>query len=201
MLGYFLGDPPGEAFRDHLGGIQESRRERNQRLAAQLQSLGLDVTAEEAEALGHSQTGRPHFARVMVRKGHVANVREAFDRYLDESAPAFVARKDASVEDVLRWIRKAGGISSWAHPARFFRDRDLAVDETVGELAVKGLGAVEVFHSDHEPSETHRLKMTAERLGLGVTGGSDFHNPETARVQLGGLKIPDSLLEELRARA
>lgn len=201
VLGYFLGDPPGEEFRDHLGCIQKSRRERNHRLAAKLQSLGLDVTAEEAEALGHSQTGRPHFARILMRKGYVADVRQAFDRYLDESAPAFVARKDASADNALRWIREAGGISSWAHPARFFRDRELAVDETVAELAAKGLHAVEAFHGDHEPSETNLLKTVAERLDLGVTGGSDFHNPETARVQLGGLKLPNSLLEDLRGRA
>lgn len=200
VLGYFLGDPPGAQFRDHLGCIQKSRQERNHRLAAKLQSLGLDVTAEEAEALGLSQTGRPHFARVLMRKGYVADIRQAFDRYLDESAPAFVARKDASADNVLRWIREAGGISSWAHPARFFRDRKLAVDDTVAELAAKGLNALEAFHSDHEASETHLLKAIAERMDLGVTGGSDFHNPETARVQLGGLRLPNYLLEQLRGR-
>lgn len=201
VLGYFLGDPPGEQFRDHLGCIQKSRQERNHRLAAKLQSLGLDVSAEEAEALGHSQTGRPHFARILMRKGYVADIRQAFDRYLDESAPAFVARKDASTDNVLRWIHEAGGISSWAHPARFFRGTELAADEAVAELAVKGLNAVEAFHSDHDASEANLLKTIAERLDLGVTGGSDFHNPETARVQLGGLRLPDSLLEDLRGRA
>lgn len=201
VLGYFLGDPPGEDFRNHLGCIQKSRQERNHRLAAKLQSLGLDVSTEEAEALGHSQTGRPHFARILMRKGYVTDIRQAFDRYLDESAPAFVARKDASADNVLRWMREAGGISSWAHPARFFRDRDLAADEVVAELAAKGLNAVEVFHTDHNASEANLLKTVAERLDLGVTGGSDFHNPETARVQLGGLRLPDSLLEELYSRA
>jgi hypothetical protein len=77
----------------------------------------------------------------------------------------------------------------------------LAAQGTVAELASKGLDAVEAFHSDHDASEAHSLKTTAERLGLGVTGGSDFHNPETARIQLGGLKLPNSLLEELRGRA
>ena len=201
VLGYFLGDPPGQHFRDHLGCIQKSRQERNHRLAEKLQSLGLDVSAEEAEALGLSQTGRPHFARILMRKGYVTDIRQAFDRYLDESAPAFVARKDASADNVLRWIREAGGISSWAHPARFFRDRELAADAAVAELAAKGLSAVEAFHSDHDVAEASLLKTIAERLDLGVTGGSDFHNPETARLQLGGLRLPDSLLEDLRSRA
>ncbi|MDA1312107.1 MAG: PHP domain-containing protein [Acidobacteria bacterium] len=200
VLGYFLGAAPGATFRGHLDCIQQSRRERNRRLAAKLQSLGLEVTAEEAEALGHGQTGRPHFARVLVQKGYVPSVREAFNTYLDERAPGFVARRDASAENVLRWIAEAGGLSSWAHPGRFLRDSGYGSVASVKELAAKGLKAVEVFHADHDAGERQSLRAAADKAGLAVTGGSDFHNPDTARVPLGGLKLPDSLLEHLRDR-
>jgi hypothetical protein len=200
VLGYFLGAAPTATFRRHLDCIQQSRRERNRRLATKLQGLGLEITAAQAEALGSGQTGRPHFARVLVEKGYVRDVREAFDKYLDERAAGFVPRRDASVEKVLGWIEEAGGISSWAHPGRFLRDSGYGSVASVGELASKGLKAVEVFHSDHDAAERQSLQAAADSARLAVTGGSDFHNPATARVPLGGLKLPDSLLERLRER-
>ena len=133
VLGYFLERPPGEQFRAHLSCLQKARRERNQRLTKRLQQLGLSVHLEEAEALGRSQTGRPHFAQLLVRKGYASGMREAFDRYLDERAPGYVERRDASLENVLRWIREAGGVSSWAHPARFIREGDPPVEELFRE--------------------------------------------------------------------
>jgi len=200
VLGYFLGSSPGETFRGHLDSIQQSRRDRNRRLEAKLQGLGLDVTLEEAETLGRGQTGRPHFAQVLVQKKYASGIREAFDHYLDESAPGFVARRDASVDNVLRWIEEADGISSWAHPGRFLRDSGYGAVSTVKELASKGLGAVEVFHGDHDAAERQSLREAARQAEIGITGGSDFHNPDTARVPLGGLQLPDSLLAGLRDR-
>ncbi len=200
ILGYFLGDRPTTSFRGHLARIQQSRQDRNRRLAVKLKGLGLDVTAEEAEAWGRGQTGRPHFARVLVEKGYVASTRAAFDAYLDERAPGFVPRRDASAEEVLGWIEEAGGISSWAHPGRFLRDSGYGSVAAVGELAAMGLRAVEVFHGDHDAGERQSLQAAADNARLAVTGGSDFHDPDTARVPLGGLKLPDSLLDRLRDR-
>jgi 3',5'-nucleoside bisphosphate phosphatase len=199
ILGYFLEHPPGEEFRGHLSCLQKARRERNQRLAKRLQQLGLSVRLEEAEALGRSQTGRPHFARLLVRKGYASGVRDAFDRYLDERAPGYVERRDASLENVLRWIREADGLSSWAHPARFIREGDPPAEEMFRELAAAGLAAVEAFHSDHSPEDAERFRRIAEGLHLGITGGSDFHGPNRTRAVLGSLNLPDSLLDNLRS--
>jgi predicted metal-dependent phosphoesterase TrpH len=186
-------------FRDHLVGLQESRKERNRRLTKKLQELGLDVSLDEAEALGQGQTGRPHFARVLVEKGYVMDTREAFDRYLDESAPGYVERCDPSVESVLQSIREGGGLSSWAHPGRFLREAGVAVETLLGELAGKGLNAVEAYHTDHTPQEAERLRSVAQKLGLGVTGGSDFHGDTKPHVKLGSLHLPLALLDTLRS--
>ncbi len=199
ILGYFLEHPADVSFRDHLSCLQEARRERNGRLAKRLQQLGLSVGLEEAERLGRFQTGRPHFARLLVNKGYVANIREAFDRYLDESAPGYVERRDPSIEKVLRWIRESGGVSSWAHPARFIRKAALPAEDLFRELAAKGLNAIEVYHSDHLAEEESRFLALAKELELGVSGGSDFHGPGQSRARLGSLHLPDALLEDLKA--
>ena len=199
ILGYFLEAPPGEIFRGHLACLQKARRERNGRLSKRLKELGFDVPLEEAEKLGRSQTGRPHFAQAMVAKGYVGSVREAFDSYLDEAAPGYVERRDASPENVLRWIREADGISSWAHPLRFIRESGQAPAEVFREMARKGLSAVEVYHCDHAPPDSRRLLEAANQLGLAVTGGSDFHGPEKSKLEVGRLDLPMSLLDDLRA--
>ena len=124
LLGYFLDSAPTPEFRDHLPCLKKSRRMRNERLAEKLASLGLEVTLEEAESLGAGQTGRPHFAQLLINKGYVADAREAFRRYLEESAAAFVPRREPTVQNALLWIRRAGGISSWAHPARMIDRSD-----------------------------------------------------------------------------
>ncbi len=198
VLGYFLDQPPGKAFREHLDCVQQGRRERNQRLTARLRELGLSIRLEDAEALGRAQTGRPHFAQVLVNKGYVPNYREAFDRYLDESQPGYVERRDPSVENVLRWIREAGGLSSWAHPMRFVEQEGRPAEELFSELAEKGLDAVEAFHGDHTPEQRELLYRAAVSVGLKVTGGSDFHGEEKSKTPLGALNLPLSLLANLR---
>ena len=198
VLAYFLENPPDTTFRGHLVSVQQNRRERNQRLTERLRQLGLSVRLEDAEALGRAQTGRPHFAQVLVNKGYVSSYREAFDRYLDESQAGYVERQDPSVDEVLEWIREAGGTSSWAHSARFVDADSQSAEELFQELKDKGLNAIEVYHADHSPQQAEELLSVARKLDLGVTGGSDFHGGEKSAAALGSLNLPMSLLDDLR---
>jgi hypothetical protein len=199
LLGYFLeGGAPAE-FRNWVLDLQASRRERNLRLVARLRELGFDITLEEAEARGRGMTGRPHFAEIMVEKGYVANLRQAFDDYLDESAKGYVWRREPQFSEGVAHIRAAGGIASLAHPVRVNGD----VAALMPELCDAGLNAIEAYHSDHGPEETRLYLELARRYGLLATGGSDFHGTVKPDVKLGtgcngNLKVPDNLLEQLR---
>jgi predicted metal-dependent phosphoesterase TrpH len=198
VLGYFFHEAPGNGFRGHLSCLQTSRRERNERLAARLRELGLAVTRRDAEKLGQSQTGRPHFAKLLVQKGYVADVREAFDRYLDEAAPGYVERQDPSLENVLGWIHEAGGIASWAHPVRMVRQSGLPVEALFREMAAHGMDAIEVYHSDHSPEVRAEYLQVAQEIGLAVTGGSDFHGESKPQIDLGSVTLPGETLARLR---
>ncbi len=201
LLGYFLGRDGLDGFREWVREMQASRRERNVRLAARLRELGFDITVDEAEARGRGMTGRPHFAQIMVEKGYVSNFRQAFDDYLDESAKGYVYRREPQFADGVEHIRKSGGIASLAHPARIHGD----VAKLMPELCEAGLNAIEAYHSDHGPKETELYLGLADRYGLKVTGGSDFHGEVKPEVKLGtgcegNLQIPEDLVEKLRAR-
>lgn len=201
LLGYFLNylDPGLIEFREWIRDLQQSRRERNVRLVARLQELGLDITMEEAEARGGGMTGRPHFARLLVEKGYVSNMQQAFDDYLDESAKGYVTRREPRFAEAAQRIRQAGGIASLAHPIRLRED----LADVLPQLRADGLSAIEVYHSDHSPAQTELYLKLATQNGLMVTGGSDFHGAAKPEIHLGtgrdnNLHVPEDLVARLR---
>ncbi len=203
LLGYFLDAPPSDGFRAWLGEIQESRRDRNRRLIAKLQSLGVDITLEEVQALGRTLTGRPHFAKVLLQKGYVSDIQEAFDVYLDESARAYVDRHEPSFSEGVRRIRQAGGLPCLPHPVRLTKHRSTGMEDLVREMVGQGLLGIEVYHSDHGPEEVGRFSGLARQFDLAVTGGSDFHGDAKPGVRLGtgsngNLAIPREVLDRMR---
>jgi hypothetical protein len=201
LLGYFLHEDRGLTdFRTWVVDMQASRRDRNIRLVARLQELGFDITLEEAEKRGRGLTGRPHFAQLMVEKGYVSSLKQAFDDYLDESAKGYVYRREPQFSEGVERIRNAGGIASLAHPVRVRGD----VPALLPELCASGLNAIEAYHSDHKPEDVELYLGLARHYGLLVTGGSDFHGAAKPGVQLGrgykdNLKIPADLVDRLRA--
>jgi predicted metal-dependent phosphoesterase TrpH len=143
-------------------------------------------------------TGRPHFAQLMVEKGYVKDLREAFDEYLDESAKGYVYREEPAFAEGVERIRQARGIASLAHPIRVRGD----VAALMPELCASGLNAIEAYHSDHTPANTQLYLDLARQYDIHVTGGSDFHGAVKPGVMLGtgagNLQIPDDLLARLR---
>jgi len=201
LLGYFLNEDHGlEDFRNWVLDMQASRRDRNIRLVARLRELGFDITLEEAEARGRGMTGRPHFAQLMVEKGYVSSLQQAFDEYLDETAKGYVYRREPQFSEGVERIRAAGGIASLAHPVRVRAD----IPSLLPELSGAGMNAIEAYHSDHTPRDTAEYLALAQRHGLLVTGGSDFHGAVKPGVSLGtgcrgNLNIPPDLVDRLRA--
>lgn len=199
LLGYFLNGSEIASFREWILEMQASRRERNVRLCARLKELGFDITLAEAEARGRGMTGRPHFAQIMVEKGYVQSIRQAFDDYLDESATGYVYRQEPQFAEGVERIRQAGGIASLAHPIRVRED----VPAILPGLCAAGLNAIEVYHSDHDEATTQAYLDLARQHGLAVTGGSDFHGTVKPEVRLGvgegNLAIPRQVLDDLRA--
>lgn len=201
LLGYFAGPDGAPAeFRDWVAGILTSRTERNAKLIAKLNGMGIAITLEEVMAIGGSVTGRPHFANVLVAKGYAADRNDAFRRLIGEEGSAFVERIGPTLADAAGRIRAAGGVSSLAHPVRigYFREpeRELAL---MASLREAGLSAVEVYHSDHTPALSARYLEFANLLGLLQTGGSDYHGANKPGLQLGSVPVPPIVMDGLRS--
>lgn len=206
LLGYFPTTAPSVEFREWLLELKASRHDRNIRLAARLQSLNINITIEDVQAEGRSMAGRPHFAKLMVQRGYVANTQEAFDKYLDETASAYVDRDEPALAEGIRRIKEAGGVSSLAHPIRLGRRTPQQEEDMIRQMAKMGLSALEAIHSDHSTFDTERYHFLARRYDLGVTGGTDFHGDNKPGIFLGtgrngNVKVPRNVLDNLRSLA
>ena len=206
LLGYFLDSEPPLEFREWIQGMLDSRHRRNVALIAKLRSLGVDISLEEVQAVGRHLTARPHFAQVLLKKGYVSSLQEAFDLYLADEAKAAVAREEPPLKDAIRRIRAQGGIASLAHPVRLPSGRDHeALERLLQDLVPAGLNAIEVHHSEHSAADVGYYQSVAAAWNLIPTGGSDFHGENKPGIELGTGKnhnvcIDDSLLEQMRAR-
>ena len=196
MLGYFI-DPSSAALGAFLRAQVDDRLRRARAVGDNLAALGAPIDIEALIArLNGQPLLRPHIAAALVEAGHAADGVDAFDRYIGEGRPAYVGRRGAAPEDVVRIIRDAGGLSSMAHPGV------TRADELIPALADAGLDAIEAYHTDHAPEETARYLALAGQLGLAVTGGSDFHGFRSEHSNgFGTVCLPDPDFAAFSARA
>jgi predicted metal-dependent phosphoesterase TrpH len=188
---------------DHLVVLQEARETRNDRMAERLAALGLPVSREEMETeAGGIGVGRPHVAAVLVRKGIVGSVQEAFDTWLAKGRPAYVEKDRLSPGDALRLAQASGGRPVLAHPLSLGLGPN-ELEATVRELADLGLCGIEAIYGRYSPEERDGLARLAAATGLVATGGSDHHGtykPDlSVGVGRGDLAVPDEILDRLRS--
>lgn len=171
---------------DKLVIVQHARKNRKRLIVDKCNAAGVAVTLDEIENVaGHEQVGRPHFARVMMEKGYVTTVQEAFDNYLAKGSPCYVDRVRLSVNDAVEMIKGAGGKAVLAHPIQLKLESDEAYKNKFAELKDLGIEGVEAFSSYHNEEENKKFKAMADELDLLVTGGSDFHGNTKPDVKLG----------------
>ena len=204
ILGYCL-SWEDEEFNRRLATLRASRHRRNPLIIERLREAGLDVTYEEVKALaGTESVGRPHIAQLLMQKKYVTSAKEAFDRYLAEGKHAYVARELPMPAEAIGWIREAKGIAVLAHPT-WVKETGEGLRTCVTALKEAGLGGVEVHYSTHSKSQTASYLEMAQRLGLLVTGGSDFHGITKPDIEVGygrgDLKVNPRLLDPLKEAA
>jgi len=195
ILGYYM-DYEVPWFQEFGREQREERRARVSRMAARLTALGMPIDPAEVFALvKEGSAGRPHVAQVMVRRGYVKSVREAFDRYLGTGKPGHVPRKKLSPEDAVRLLRRADGVPVLAHPGLAGKD------ELIPALVEAGLMGIECYYTEHSAAQTAGYLQLCRDLGLIATGGSDFHGPTVSAARLGAPRVPLAVWEALRAKA
>ncbi len=203
MLGLWV-DHRVEELAGGLKRLQAARAERNPQIAAKLNGLGIPLTMAEVEAhAGGGQVGRPHFAQALIARKVVGDRGEAFARFLAAGAPAYVPKFRFSPQQGIAMIKAAGGLPVLAHPGVLKLPLP-QLEDLLRQLMKDGLQGVEVFYSEHDTALRRALESLAARLGLAISGGTDFHGQAKPDIRLGigrgDLRIPASLLTGLKQR-
>lgn len=183
ILGYGM-SPDHPVMVEMMEDMRAARVERMVRMIENLQRMGVPITQQEVEALAGGAIGRPHIARVMIAHGVVPDVRTAFREYIGVGAPAYAERRKMTSEEVIRNIRAAGGVPVLAHGG-LLKLTQVELNEWIEAMARAGLMGLECYHNAHTPAMERFLRGAAEKRGLLVTGGSDYHGATRKEVDLG----------------
>jgi predicted metal-dependent phosphoesterase TrpH len=197
LLAYFL--PPGdERLEAFLLRSRAARARRGEQIVAKLQQLGVGIGLDDVHAqAGDGAVGRPHVARALVERGASDDISDAFSRYLGRGRPAYVEKPLPTLAAVTALVHAVHGIAVAAHLG------DRGTEGQIRRFKEEGLDGLEVRHPSHSPSVQQRLTRIAERLGLGISGGSDWHGDTEfgdSHAPLGGMRIPAEWLEQLERR-
>ncbi len=203
ILGYGI-DPTSPSLVALTAELIAARDARNPIIVEKLNELGVSVSMREweDEAKG-GVLGRPQLAAVLVRKGYVSSIKNAFDKYLGQRAPAYVDKERLKPREAIARISAARGLAVLAHPVQLRAQNDAQLETFVKNLVDQGLAGIEVIHSDHDAQAVEKMSRLAERFGLLKTGGSDFHGTNKKDIRLGdanGRKIPREFYERLLDR-
>ncbi len=199
-----LGFEPGAGrspLSELLDRVLERRVERNLAMVERMRRHGvaIDYADVQAEA-GGASVGRPHMAAVLVRRGVATSTADAFRRLLGSGRPFHVPRRAVQLREAIDALRASGGHGVLAHPEGGTAEELTALLHAVSAAGVTG---VEAYHPSLSPERSSVVRTLAGRLGLFVTGGSDYHGVHSPGRKLGcwrtGQPIPREVASALPA--
>ena len=201
ILGLYV-DLADKNFITETDTLKDIRMKRNTEMIRRFQNAGIDITLSEVQA-GNPDTviTRAHFARVLLEKGYVINMDQAFKKYLSYSGPYCPRKEKITPEHAMKMLRDCKASPVLAHPYQY-QLGDKKTEELVSYLKDMGLHGLEVYHSSNNQYESGKLKKLAKKYQLFPTGGSDFHGTNKPDIDLGsgrgGLRISALLLDDIK---
>ena len=201
LLGYLL-DHRDPGLLDTLKEFRERRESRGEAIVEKindkLRSEGKSaISSAEASALAGGALGRPHIAQVLMAKGYVRDMQDAFVRYL---LPCDVPKRYFPADEALATVKRLGGVAVLAHPTSITTERDTLIG-VIDTLCGMGLGGLEAYNNICSEQESAFLRSYADKQGLVWTGGSDYHGIEegiSMGTGRGNMAVPYSCVEGLQ---
>lgn len=192
ILGYYI-DPDNRILSKKLNEMKEARFIRAEKIVKNLNKQGIDLRFETVLSIaGVGSIGRPHIAAALMKEEFVYSFREAFEKFIGYGLPAYVEKLKMLPKEVFDLIKTAGGIPVLAHPGV------TNVDERLPEFIRDGLQGIEVYHTEHSTSIERYYLHIAKKNHLAYAGGSDFHNPDHNRSEIGVPAVPYSTVNSLK---
>ena len=188
ILGYGI-KYKDDSFIKALQKSKDCRYERNLELKKRLKEVGIDLDDVD---FGEKNFGRVKIAKLMIERGYVSTIDEAFNKYLGREGIAYVMGNRLTPADAVKTIVDNGGVAVIAHPKKMFMTGEL--EDIIKELVPMGLGGLECYYPGHSLGEINIFTSLANKYNLLATGGTDYHGPEEKDIQC---VLQDEVLEKL----
>ena len=174
----YLYDCEDKAALELFARTRQARLERTHEMVDRI-SRDYPISWEDVQAQvrngAETTIGRPHIADALVAASVYPDRSSAFAGIINARSPYYIPVYSPDVDTVVSTMKAAGGVVVIAHPGAVSRNRVLLSDAAIKLLTDLGLDGLEVWHRDNPPDQKGRLMALARRLGLLITGGSDWH--------------------------
>ena len=192
LLGFYP-DIKDAKFLVRLESIRKNRVDRVYQMVEKLKKYNVNLDpARVFELSGPGSVGRLHVAAVLEEEGYVSSIQEAFKRFIGDKGPCYVAHYDITAKEAIAELKRVGAVAVYAHPHL------MGGDDLIPKFIKYGLDGIEAYHSEHSKQVTKRYLELAKEYGLLVTGGSDCHGLNKGQMLMGTVKVPYSLVEEIK---
>lgn len=179
-------DPRNDELMAGIDTVRAGRELRARQMGDGLARIGIKGAYEGAIKLAPNPNlvSRTHFGRFLIASGVAPDMHAVFRRYLTEGKPGYVEHRWARLGEAVRWIRAAGGVAVIAHPGRykFTPTEEYAL---FSEFQAHGGEGVEVVTGSHHAGDIAKYTEMALEFGMLASRGSDFHDPDESRLDLG----------------
>lgn len=203
IVGLFFRRQYWDEIEDFLQLAHIAKENSNQRLIDSLNKAGYEVSVEEVSALGSGDFNRAHVARVLMAKGYVESVTEAFDTLLKPGNGFYYPPRRITSVAAVHFIKTFGATAIMAHGLINLTAEQMR--DFLPGAKKAGLDAIETHYSDYDDEMTATAISLAEEFGLRQSGGSDFHGQTKPDISMGtgrgNLILPYQLYESMRACA
>lgn len=198
VLGYNI-DINDSVFKERLSKIRNARHDYLHNVSKKLNDLGYILNVEELDKI--DAVTKAHIALDVVNNdknkdellrvfGHIPGKGEFIETIMNENCPAYVKKETVTPKEAAEIIREAGGKVVLAHPVAYAHEDNLTDEEIsnlVKEMQPDGLEAnyLYVDRDNNKFDETKKWNEFAKQHNLFVTVGSDFHNKDGIRPEIG----------------
>lgn len=196
ILGLFV-DYKNKELRKKLKYIKKARDSRNLKFIEEFNKLGFNITLDELKEVSEGKIiGKPHFAKIFLRKKYIKEKDEIFQNYFEKTPFKEIPKTIYGPEEVIKTLKEANAIVILAHPQSLKLENE-ELKEKIKELKKYGLDGLECYHSKQTKKQMEDFKNIAQEYGLIITKGSDYHGPNTKPgIELGTGKKNNIVLEE-----
>lgn len=201
ILGLFLPTTAYERIEERVQVLKRNKEESNRILCERLAAAGYEITFEEVKNASPAEfVNRAIIGEVLMKKGYVSSIQEAFDTLLRKGGEFYVEPKRLDALETVAFLKGFGAAVVLAHP--FLNLDEKGLRSFLDEAVPLGLDGIETRYSKYTEEQTSLSEKIAEEYGLLQSGGSDFHGSRKPGIFLGvgkgNLAVPTEFYKKLK---